>query len=272
MTTEFDEDTALVRDGEGDGDSGTWRGAVSPRWNIGVGANGGYMASFPLRAMAELAPFPDPLTMTTHYLRRPAWAPLTVRAHVTHATRAHAYLQATVEQDEGPIATAMAVFGILRDHNPGDDMVVGAPPDLPRPDEVPTMPAPQEEGMEFVRRFEYKVTPDHLEAFWGPEPAPARSVGWFRLPDRPLDALAVPLFMDGFPPAVFGSHGPGLAPTIELTVHWRSQPTTTWHAAEFRTRFLIGGYMEEDGELWGEDGRLVAQSRQLARFTPAPPG
>lgn len=264
MPSEFDDDTALVRDGD------TWHGTVSPRWNIGAGANGGYLATFPLRAMVDLSPVPDPLSMTTHYLRRPTWAPLTVRAQVVHATRSHAYLQATVSQAEGPIATAMAVFGTHRDSDV--EMVDAVPPDLPDPADVPTMPSPTDEGTDFVQRFEYRIPPDHLEAFWGPEPAPPRSYGWVRLPDRDLDAVAVPLFMDAFPPAPFGSHGRGMAPTLELTVHWRSRPRTTWHAADFRTRFLMGGYMEEDGELWGEDGRLVAQSRQLARFTPAPAG
>ena len=103
-----------------------------------------------------------------------------------------------------------------------------------------------------------------------PTPSPAEVNGWVRLVDRDLDAVAVPLFMDSLPPAVFGAQGVGLAPTLELTVHWRSRPHTRWHAADFRTRFLLGGYMEEDGLLWGEDGRLVAQSRQLARYTPMP--
>jgi acyl-CoA thioesterase len=37
-----------------------------------------------------------------------------------------------------------------------------------------------------------------------------------------------------------------------------------WLRCRFTTRFVTGGYLEEDGEVWDEAGRLVAQSRQLA--------
>lgn len=270
MTTEFDEDTALTRDGD------VWRGRVSRRWHVAAGANGGYIATYPLRAMLDVAPFPDPMTMTTHFLQRPTWDELTVRVRLNHATRGHAYLEAHVEQAHGPIATAMAVFGTRRDG--AVESFAAAMPTLPPPLECSLLEPPDDDGgdpnisMEFVRRFEYRMPAERRDAFWAPTPSPPIIRGWSRLRDRDLDALAVPLFMDSYPPAIFAAKGVAMVPTVELTVHWRGRPTTTWHLAEFRTRHLTDGYIEEDGELWGEDGRLVAQSRQLARFTALPNG
>ena len=39
-----------------------------------------------------------------------------------------------------------------------------------------------------------------------------------------------------------------------------------WLACRVATRFVIGGYHEEDFEIWDSTGALVAQSRQLARL------
>ena len=53
-------------------------------------------------------------------------------------------------------------------------------------------------------------------------------------------------------------------PTLEMTTHVRGVPEPGWLRCKFTTRFITGGVLEEDGEVWDASGRLVAQSRQLA--------
>ncbi len=52
--------------------------------------------------------------------------------------------------------------------------------------------------------------------------------------------------------------------TVELTVHVRARPAPGWLACRSTTRFVAGGFHEEDFEIWDGAGVLVAQSRQLA--------
>jgi acyl-CoA thioesterase len=41
-----------------------------------------------------------------------------------------------------------------------------------------------------------------------------------------------------------------------------------WLRAELRTRSIVGGLLDEDGELWSAEGALVARFRQLALLLP----
>jgi acyl-CoA thioesterase len=56
--------------------------------------------------------------------------------------------------------------------------------------------------------------------------------------------------------------------TIQLTVHLRAKPAPGWLACRATTRFVSGGYHEEDFEVWDSAGTLVAQSRQLDLVLP----
>ena len=96
--------------------------------------------------------------------------------------------------------------------------------------------------------------------------------GWVRLLDEePIDSLALLFVADAYPPAVFNSNVPLLwVPTVELTVHVRARPVAGWLRSCFTTRFVSGGFLEEDGEIWDASGRLVAQSRQLALLPQMP--
>jgi acyl-CoA thioesterase len=256
----LDDDTRLASDG-----GGRWRGEITDRWNV-VGPNGGYIAAFVTRALLNEAPFPDPLTMTIHFVSRAASGPATVDVEVLRVGRAHATLSARLRQDE-LVAAVLATFGRRREGGP--ELLNASMPAVPPPDEcsTPTSGPPVLPGLTMRERFESRVWPSGHPDFGGAGDGSPTSGAWRRLIDRDLDDLAVPLFMDASPPSVWAVTGRGAAaPTVEMTVHWRSTPHARWHLAWFETSSLGGGYFVENGQLWGEDGALVAESRQLARF------
>jgi hypothetical protein len=96
------------------------------------------------------------------------------------------------------------------------------------------------------------------------------SGGWIGLCDpRPVDALALAFFCDALIPAPFmRTMRPNPAPTIDITIHFRSalgpRPAGELVLARSRTRLVHEGFFEEDAEVWAADGTLLAHSRQLA--------
>jgi hypothetical protein len=91
--------------------------------------------------------------------------------------------------------------------------------------------------------------------------------GWLGLvEERPLDAPLVALLADAWFPAPWPRlRALAPAPTIDLTVHFRSPLPSedSLLLGRFRSRYVRDGFFEEDGEMWAPDGTLVAQSRQL---------
>jgi hypothetical protein len=103
----------------------------------------------------------------------------------------------------------------------------------------------------------------------------AETGGWIELPTpRRIDAAYIVLLSDvWWPPSLEPLTAPAIAPTIDLTVHVRADLPPDGLPDEpvlgrFRTAAAVNGTMEEDGELFLADGTLLAQSRQLALFTP----
>ena len=57
----------------------------------------------------------------------------------------------------------------------------------------------------------------------------------------------------------------GWAPTVQLQVLVRALPAPGWCLVEASASEIAGGWLDEDYRIWDSTGRLVAQSRQLAR-------
>jgi acyl-CoA thioesterase len=112
-------------------------------------------------------------------------------------------------------------------------------------------------------RYTYRAAaiPGWLE---GSPSGTTESLCWIRTSDeRPVDAMLAGAMCDAFPP-VTAEIGHLASATIQLTVHFRRRPETTWALGHVVSRHVIDGYHDEDVELWDEQGRLIAQSRQLA--------
>ncbi len=246
---------------------GGWEADLSPQWNIGNNPNGGYLLAIAVRAMAAEAGRPDPVTVTAHYLSPPQTGPLTIRTRIVKPGRSFVTMSAELIQDGRERVRVIGAFSDLTERQ-GPTRISARPPELPPPDEcigmVELTEAAGRKVPEVLNRFDMRLPPD--SPFGRPgEGEPFEITGWIRLRDgsdpSPLSTL---VFADAFPPTVLGAVASGWVPTIELTVHVRSRPAPGWLCGSFRTRVLLDGLMEEDGELWDGEGRPVALSRQLA--------
>ncbi len=255
--TRFARDTAVAGLG-----GGRYGAHIDEGWWIQRGPNGGYLAAIVLRAIVEEVADPErpPRSITLHYLRPPAAGPCEVAVTVERAGRGMTTVSARLTQDGRDCILALAALGVVRSGPEVHDLAM---PDVPPPEST----GPREGGPDIPirQRYDTRHVLGSLPFIPGDE---ALSGGWIRTSDDdPLDELLLVALTDAWPPAIFSrAEVPIGVPTIDLTVHFRQAPSRQpgWALVRFRTTVAAEGYLEEDGEVWSADGRLLAQSRQLA--------
>lgn len=258
----LDSDTTLSAVGDG-----RFETEIVDGWDIRGNANGGYLLALIARAMLADCARRDPVTISAHYLSPGRPGPALVQSQVVRSGRRFATVSATLESDGRPVIQALGSFGDLA---PISEPVHidSAPPELPAPETCGRYAEVRPDGQAnaFMQRVDLRLHPDDAGFARGEPSGEAKIRGWFRLPDgEPLSSLSLLLAVDSFPPAFFNVKPPqGWIPTIELTAHLRGRPAPGWLRCAFSTRFVTGGFFEEDSEIWDSSGRLVAQSRQLA--------
>jgi acyl-CoA thioesterase len=258
--TAFDAQTGLTPLGEG-----RFAGEVSPDWSIGRGPNGGYLAAMILRALQRAAgEGVDPRSLTLHYLAPPQVGPCEVAVSVERAGRTMSMLSARLTQGERLCVIGLAVFSRPRT---GLEILEARMPDAPSPEDAPLVL--DGAGPPFWNNYDVRMAYG-ARPFSGSESM--RSGGWLRLREpRRADTLFLAALTDAWFPQIFTRlTAPVPAPTIDLTIHFRAhlplvdtQPGD-WYLLAVSTHLATEGYFEEDTEVWSRDGRLLAQSRQLA--------
>jgi acyl-coenzyme A thioesterase PaaI-like protein len=242
---------------------------IAEGWDVVGNANGGYLMALGARAMAAAAARPHPVSVTAHYLAPGRPGPVTIDPQIVKAGARLTTVRATLMGESKPLIELLGSFGDIGAIE-GPERVDGSPPDLPPPEQCQRVRHDPKMGFPpaMMEQVDLRLHPD--DAFLEGTPSGEPLIrGWLRLPDdEPMDVFGLLLATDCFPPTIFNANlRVAWTPTVELTAHIRAVPQPGWLRCRFSTRFISGGMMEEDGEVWDETGRLVAQSRQLA-LTP----
>ncbi len=260
---QYDDETRLTETGDS-----TWSTVLDPAWNIGENLNGGYLMAPLVRAMASVSGHPHPLSVTTHFLRPGRGGSASVEVEPVRSGRTIGTVRGRLSQAGKTKIESIAAFttldGTTLDDPAGNAFELNVEPiDMPAPDKcIDRTALENSDSPPIMQRVDIRVHPDHVEAG---QSDTAEVAGWIRFSDgRPVDPFALTLFADAFPPPLFAMLGYiGWIPTIELTVHVRRVPQDGWILGHFHTSEAAGNRMIEDGTLWDESGRVVAQSRQV---------
>jgi acyl-CoA thioesterase len=276
QTTAFDADTAVVPNGA----PGVYDATISDRWAVPRGPNGGYIAAVMLRALEAEVADPDraPRSLTLHYLRPPVpGQPAQVHVAIERTGRTLTSLSARLIQDGRPMVVGLAAFAA--DFPTAADYSTPAPDVGPPPADlhvVPPAPGVPEIALRTALQPVFGAMAENGGLSMAAGGDEALVGGWLRLAEpRPADAAALAFYCDAWLPAPFALlKAPAPAPTIDLTIHFRTRlPLASMAAdapvlARFTSSTSQGGFFEEDGAIWAPDGTLLAQSRQLALLFP----
>ena len=258
-TSELDRAVVSMRTAEGVHDV-----TVTDEWNTPNGTpNGGYVLAVVLHAVAQESPLHDPLSASITYFRPPATGEARVDVTALRIGKRVSTFEAVLSQEDKPVVHAVVSFHDADATGDAQHSTHEAPA-IPKPSEcLDVLSAVPLGTVPILDRFDYRHegVPGWME---GEPSGDTSATFWVRFKDgRPIDALAAAVLVDAYPP-VTSEIGHLKSATVQLTIHFRRRPVTDWALAHVVTRHVIDGYHDEDVELWDEDGRLFAQSRQLA--------
>lgn len=224
-----------------------------------------------------MTPFPGALTVNTQFINKTLEnVEAVIDVNVLQVSRSTATMEISISQEDKLRAKVLATFGDITKLR-GINHNKLSPPSLP----------PREKCIRFdptsfgfatnLQRIELLVPENDpfrqsvMSGRTGPE---ASLQGWIRFADggpASVTPRSLAYFLDTAPPPVLCLTTSRWVPTLEYTVHFwdtaalEREGQAEWLRLRYSAPYVQNGVLYADGELWTEDGSLLATSRQLAR-------
>jgi acyl-coenzyme A thioesterase PaaI-like protein len=246
-------------------DEGRYYAELDGDYGIGTALNGGYLMAVLLRAAIDASPHPHPVATSANFLRVAGPGPAEILVEPRKTGRTTAAARVTLLQDDQPVVDAQVSTGTL-DGDAAAAWSVARPTALPPLEDCLTFDS-GEENRGFADQVDMRFDPATMGWLDGHPAGSPQMRAYFRTrPAYQPDGFLLALAVDALPPVVLNTGAGGWAPTVELTWHMRAVPAPGWLAVYGCGRLVSDGWFDEEVEVWDAAGRLVAQSRQLARI------
>jgi acyl-CoA thioesterase len=242
---------------------GQWQGTIAPGWRIGPVPNGGYVLAIAGRALSEALPHKDPFNVHIMYTAPMEMGPVDLSIEVLREGGSTTFASLTMRQQDQAKAHISAAYTDL-DRLQGESYTRAERPEITPWQECDPI---REHGVELRQRVQQRyVTGGEVFKRGDPDGSGVFN-GWLSFVDgTDPDPLSLLLFADAMAPPVFTVYGVlHWVPTVELSVSVRARPAAGPLQVRFSSRHMSDGVVEEDGELWDSEGKLVALSRQTSK-------
>jgi acyl-CoA thioesterase len=249
---------------------GSWQGRTSPAYANMIGPYGGITAAQCLQSVLRHPQrLGDPIAFTINFAAALVDGEFVLRPRAARTNRSTQHWTVDMLQGEQLVATATAVTAIRRETWSGHEARM---PQVPRPQDTPRT---ARHGVEWLNRYEMRFLEGAIPRQWdGGTRDDSLSRLWVRDdPPRPLDFASLTALADVFFPRVWLRRAK-LTPigTVSMTVYYHGDAQQL--AATGPGHLLLqaqgqgfgGGFFDHGGQLWNEDGHLLATTHQVVYY------
>jgi Thioesterase-like superfamily len=268
--TKFSHAMTLQREADG-AEGPVFSGHLNPHWTIGPKVHGGVMLSLCAKAAAAALGDggPEPIAVSANFLWAPDPGPVQVVTAIRKRGRQVSLLDVELQQAGRVAVRAAITLGTPEHHVPP---LLSVNPAAAMSPEPPPEIAPIGPGHPLAQINHLAdgcdIRPDLSGLRSDGDKAPTSRI-WVRPRDEAPDALFALTCSDISMPVTFAVDRRGWAPTVQLTAYLRGAPADGWLRVVCTTTQIGQDWFDEDHTVVDCEGRIVAQSRQLA-LVPAP--